>query len=352
MHMRHTNPLVSIIVPVYNTSAYLRQCLTSLVNQTYPNLEIIVINDGSTDQSLDIMLEYDDDSRVKLVDQTNRGCSFCRDRGMQMATGEYLMFIDSDDWLDMDAIRLLVEHAENEQADAVMGTYVREYEGRSLPKRIFDADFLSYDAEETRRFVHRRLFGLVGEELTYPETVDALNSNCITLYHRDLIRHLSFSSPYGTFVDLYFQIQALENCQRFIYIDYPIYHYRKTNAQSETSVYHRNFIESRLEFFRMLKDYIKEHEFGEDYHQALYNRIALSMIGIGLNELGSNKPFYAQAETLKQVLRQKEYKDAYAQIDMRYFDLKWRSFFQLCKYEQTVPLVLMLRGVDYLRKRV
>lgn len=350
--MQRPETLVSIIVPIYNTSAFLRQCLNSLVNQTYPHLEIICINDGSTDQSLDIMLEFDDDPRVILIDQTNRGCSFCRDRGLQMATGEYMMFIDSDDWLDLDAIRLLVTHAETERADAVMGTYVREYEDRSLPKRIFEADFLSYNAEETRRFVHRRLFGLVGEELAHPETVDALNSNCITLYHRDLIRHLSFRSPYGSFVDLYFQIQALEHCQRFIYIDYPIYHYRKTNGRSETSVYQRNLVNSRLEFFHMLMTYIEEHDLGEDYTRALYNRIALSMIGIGLNELSSNKPLFAQAEVLRQVLQQKEYKEAYSQMDMRYFDLKWRTFFQLCKHERTVPLVLMLRSVNYLRKRV
>lgn len=350
--MPSLTPLVSLVVPIYNTSAYLGQCLDSLVHQTYPHLEIICIDDGSTDHSLDIALTYDKDPRVRVISQTNRGCSACRNRGLQLASGEYIMFIDSDDWLDLDAIRLMVEHAEAERTDAVMGTYVREYEGRSLPKRIFEADFLSYNAEETRRYVHRRLFGLVGEELAHPETVDALNSNCITLYHRDFIKHLSIDGPYGTFVDLYFQIQALEHCHRFIYIDYPVYHYRKTNRKSETSVYHKDLIASRMQFFHILMRYIETHQLGEDYNHALYNRIALSMIGIGLNELAAPKSLFAQAESLKQVLRQEEYKRAYSQMDMRYFDIKWRTFFQLCKHEQTVPLVLMLRGVDYLRKRV
>jgi len=350
--MPSLTPLVSLVVPIYNTSAYLRQCLDSLVHQTYPHLEIICIDDGSTDHSLDIALSYDKDPRVRVISQTNRGCSSCRNRGLQLASGEYIMFIDSDDWLDLDAIRLMVEHAEAGRADAVMGTYVREYTDRSLPKRIFEADFLSYDAAQTRRYVHRRLFGLVGEELARPETVDALNSNCITLYHRDLIKHLSFGGPYGTFVDLYFQIQALEHCQRFIYIDYPVYHYRKTNAASESSVYHKDLISSRLQFFHILMRYIETHQLGEEYNHALYNRIALSMIGIGLNELAAPKSLFAQAESLKQVLRQEEYKRAYSQMDMHHFDVKWRTFFQLCKNEQTVPLVLMLRGVDYLRKRV
>lgn len=351
--MQRVEPLVSIIVPVYNTSDYLHQCLDSLVNQTYSNLEIICINDGSSDCSLDIMMEYDADSRVQLIDQTNRGCSFCRTRGLELAKGEYLMFVDSDDWLDLDAIRLLLRHAEREQADAVMGTYVREYGDRSLRKKIFEESYLSYDAKGTRRYVHRRLFGLIGEELAHPESVDSLNSNCFTLYHRDLVKHLKFGAgPYGTFKDLYFQIEALEHCKRFVYIDYPVYHYRKTDARSVSSAYKKDLVESRLHFFHVLMHYIETHNLGEDYLKALYNRIALSMIGIGLNELSSSKSLWAQAEALRQVLRQKEYKRAYSQIDFHYFDMKWRTFFQLCKREQTVPLVLMLHGVDYLRKRV
>ncbi|WP_214792415.1 MULTISPECIES: glycosyltransferase family 2 protein [unclassified Exiguobacterium] len=351
--MPSLTPLVSLVVPVYNASAYVRQCLDSLTQQTYPHVEIICINDGSTDDSHDILMEYIHDPRVQVLDQTNRGCAFSRTRGLGMATGEYIMFIDSDDWLDLDAVRVLVEHAERERADAVMGTYVREYKGRSLPKKIFDADFLSFDADETKRHVHRRLFGLVGEELAHPENVDALNSNCFTLYHRDLVKHLTFGSgPYGTFNDLYFQIEALENCQRFVYVDYPVYHYRKTDAGSMSSAYKRDLVTSRLQFFHILMRYIETHHLGEEYMQALYNRIALSMIGIGLNELAAPKSLFAQAESLKQVLRQDEYKQAYSQMELEHFDVKWRTFFQLCKHERTVPLVLMLHGVDYLRKRV
>lgn len=351
--MQRIEPLVSIIVPVYNNIEYLPQCLDSLVDQTYTNLEIICINDGSTEPCLDLLHEYGTDPRVLVVDQTNRGCSFSRTRGMYMAKGEYMMFIDSDDWLDLDAIRVLLRHAEREQADAVMGTYVREYEGRSFPKKIFEEAYLSYDAEETRRYVHRRLFGLIGDELAHPETVDSLNSNCITLYHRDLIKHLTFGAgPYGTFKDLYFQIEALEHCKRFVYIDYPVYHYRKTDERSQSSVYKKDLVASRLQFFQVLMHYIETHRLGDDYRKALYNRIALSMIGIGLNELSSPKSLLAQAEALRQVLRQKEYKRAYSQMDLHYFDIKWRTFFELCKREQTVPLVLMLHGVDYLRKRV
>lgn len=350
--MENLTTLVSLIVPIYNTGAYLRQCLDSLVNQSYPHLEIICVNDGSTDDSLDIAMTYNEDPRVQIVNQTNRGCASCRTRGLDMATGDYVMFIDSDDWLDLDAIRVLVKYAEREGADTVMGTYVREYEERALPKRIFDADYLSFNEDETRRYVHRRLFGLINEELAHPETIDALNSNCMALYRRELIQHIPIGGPYGTFVDLHFQIHALEHCKRFIYVDYPVYHYRKTNMNSKTTVYKRDLVASRMDFFHLLMRYIDNHKLGEEYRQALYNRIALSMIGIGLNELSSPQTVFGQAKKLRDVLRQDDYQQAYARFDLTYLDLKWKAFFALCKYEQTVPLVFMLRGVDFMRRRV
>ncbi|MCC5891812.1 glycosyltransferase [Exiguobacterium sp.] len=350
--MANLTTLVSLIVPIYNTSTYLHQCLDSLVHQTYPHLEIICINDGSTDDSLDIARTYVEDPRVQVIDQMNRGCTACRARGLDMANGEYVMFIDSDDWLDLEAIRVLVEHADREQADVVMGTYVREYENRALPKQIFPTNYLSFDEVETKRYVHRRLFGLIGEELAHPETIDALNSNCITLYRRTLLDGVPIGGPHGTFVDLYFQIHALERCKRFVYVDYPVYHYRKTNMNSESTVYKQDLVTSRINFFHFMMDYIERHDLGDEYRQALSNRIALSMIGIGLNELASPRSVRGQAKALRDVLRQDDYRRAYAQFDLSHLDLKWKTFFALCKHEQTLPLIFLLRGVDFMRRRV
>ena len=97
-------PLVSVIVPVYNVAAYLQRCLDSLLGQTYRNLEIICVNDGSTDGSAAILDEYaTKDARIKVIHQENAGVSVARNRGLDSATGEYVGFIDADDWLEPDA---------------------------------------------------------------------------------------------------------------------------------------------------------------------------------------------------------------------------------------------------------
>ena len=89
---------ISVIVPIYNAEAYLNRCLDSIINQTYSDLEIILINDGSTDNSLDICLEYaSKDKRIVVYNQTNKGISKARNKGIELATGDYIGFVDSDD---------------------------------------------------------------------------------------------------------------------------------------------------------------------------------------------------------------------------------------------------------------
>ena len=93
--------LVSIIIPVYNTEKYLRRCIDSLINQTYPNLEIIAVNDGSTDKCKEILNEYaQKDKRIIVIDKNNGGISSARNLGISRASGEYITFLDSDDWVD------------------------------------------------------------------------------------------------------------------------------------------------------------------------------------------------------------------------------------------------------------
>lgn len=104
---------ISIIVPIYNCSNYIDKCIFSLIHQTYRNIEIILVNDGSTDNSLEKILEYQNqDNRIKIVNQSNQGVSSARNQGIKNANGKYITFVDSDDYLDNDAIEKLVNHIE------------------------------------------------------------------------------------------------------------------------------------------------------------------------------------------------------------------------------------------------
>ena len=117
---------VSIIVPVYNTEEYLQKCLDSLTNQTLKNIEIICVNDGSTDNSLKILQDNAiKDDRIKIINQENKKQGAARNAGMQVATGEYIGFVDSDDWVDLDFYEKLYIAAKKHNFDIALGTNVR-----------------------------------------------------------------------------------------------------------------------------------------------------------------------------------------------------------------------------------
>ena len=142
---------VSVLVPIYNASEYLGKCLDSIVNQTYENIEIILIDDGSTDSSLEICQRYaSNDDRIRVIHQENAGISAVRNRCLSEAVGDYVFFIDSDDWIDPDTISVLADIAINEDADIVASHYVMR------AKDTAEADNASYKCTEytARDFVY------------------------------------------------------------------------------------------------------------------------------------------------------------------------------------------------------
>lgn len=117
-------PLITVIVPVYNVEKYLRRCLDSIIRQTYQNLEILCIDDGSIDNSGEICEQYAArDARIKVIHQENQGLSTARNRGLDTATGEYIAFVDSDDYIAADVLEQLYQSAVSSDATCVICGY-------------------------------------------------------------------------------------------------------------------------------------------------------------------------------------------------------------------------------------
>ena len=123
-----TMPAVSIVIPVYNIGKYLEKCLDSVVAQTFPDIEIIIVNDGSTDNSPEIIARYaDKDSRIVVIDKSNEGLAYARKSGIEAARGTYIYHLDGDDYLEFDAIELLYRKAKEEDADMVVFPFSLDY---------------------------------------------------------------------------------------------------------------------------------------------------------------------------------------------------------------------------------
>lgn len=152
-------PLVSVIIPVYNVSSYLRQCLDSVTAQTYRNLEIIIVDDGSRDDSGSICDQYaETDQRIQVLHTANRGLSAARNLALDKMTGSYIFFLDSDDWIENDIIETFVSAAVQTQADIVSARIWREYPDQSLPDRVGCEKTQSYCGKDIVAPFSKRVF--------------------------------------------------------------------------------------------------------------------------------------------------------------------------------------------------
>jgi len=143
------NSLVSIVIPIYNSEAYLDKCIQSALNQSYPHIEIILVDDGSTDTSGKVCDEYaSTDSRVKVIHKPNGGLVSSRKAGISAATGEYVLYIDGDDWIELDLVKRYLEQALEHNADVVVSSHKVNLEGRieilinTLPPGVYDKEAL------------------------------------------------------------------------------------------------------------------------------------------------------------------------------------------------------------------
>ena len=154
------NKKVSIIVPVYNTSNYLDKCISSILNQSYKNIEIIIIDDGSTDNSLDILKKYEkQDNRIKVLAQKNQGQGVARNYGLKEATGEYICFVDSDDRIDQLMVEKLLQNIKKEDSD--FSSCLIAFEDKKeikIYRKQFDVEYLEGDDQIKDSYQVKNIF--------------------------------------------------------------------------------------------------------------------------------------------------------------------------------------------------
>lgn len=207
--------LISVIVPVYNVERYLAACLDSVLSQSYRNLEIIVINDGSTDFSREIAEKYsENDDRVRVYNFENEGLSEARNRGLRVATGEYITFVDSDDVLLPGALKKMVEALEQQQADIVQGMTVKQHSSLYI-EDLKTPKLIEYSSQEAI------------EDVLYQKRL--LPSACGKLYKKYLFDNFSFRKRfYYEDLDLFYKV--FEIAKKIVFIEYPVYFYRDTEG--------------------------------------------------------------------------------------------------------------------------
>jgi len=244
---------LSIIIPVYNSETHLERCIQSILTQKFSNFELILVNDGSTDQSATMCDKYASlDSRISVIHQKNEGVSSARNIGLQHARGKYIQFVDSDDFIDSEMSEVLMNKIIQNKTDIVItGFKVQNYSNGE----IASTKLISY-REEDRTIINElgNYFGFLYEN-------GALNSPCNKIYKKDLIheRNLAFIKDLEMGEDLVFNINYFRGCHTVTLDSGAMYNYTKNiNPHSLTRKKRIDAIEISTLLYKEMNLYCKE----------------------------------------------------------------------------------------------
>lgn len=220
--------MISVIVPVYNVEKYLKKCINSIINQSFKKIEIILINDGSTDKSGVICDKLaKQDLRIKVIHQENAGVSVARNVGIELAQGEYICFVDSDDYLPYNAIEVLYNQITENNVDLCCGSWTKitaiKTKKNDNQTSIIDLS----DKEAINKYMR----------------LEEVNGPVAKLYKRDIIldNNLRFAKGIKIGEDAIFNYQYINKCKQVMFVSDNVYYYNKLNSGSATHSYYSDF---------------------------------------------------------------------------------------------------------------
>ena len=207
---------ISVVIPVYGVEKYIRQCLESIINQTYKNLEIIVVNDGTKDNSMKIVEEYLSDERIKIINQENSGVSIARNKGIEEARGEYIAIIDSDDWLELNTFEELMKLVENKEDIIVFDFYKFNETTQKIKKKTTTIEKFKNNIPDDKKY----LISMYGSE------------SCNKLYRREFLEKFNIKYEKMLYEDVFWKIETFLQAEKIKITGKRYYYYRNGRANS------------------------------------------------------------------------------------------------------------------------
>ena len=269
------NPKLSVIVPVYNVEKYLPQCMDSLLNQTLTDIEVILVDDGSPDNCPSLCDEYaKQDQRVKVVHKGNGGLGYARNSGIEIATGEYIAFLDSDDYVELNTYQKLYSIAKDTKADAVYYNYQRFNDFGEIWTEMNIREKMHF---RTKDDIRGFMLNMIANPPKAVNDSDINCSSCCVLYSSKMINKygLRFKSERDiVYEDLPFNLEYLLHSSNVIAIPEIFYNYR-VNPSSLTRTANHDRIEKNYFYYQYLLDIMRTNNFGEDG----YLRVSRLFIG-------------------------------------------------------------------------
>lgn len=349
------NQKVSIIVPVYNAEYYLEKCINCLQKQTYENLNVIFVDDGSTDNSGEICERYANQNKnFSVIHQKNQGLSGARNTGLAVADGAYVSFLDPDDWIDIDYVEKCMMQAKKYNfPDLVFTPYCREYGSKSIKNKLFKENkVLYFDQKNFVKNFYLNLFGRDPIKLENPAILDDLSPIWSKFYKKELISNVKFidTKKIGT-EDLWFNINALYKAQSAVYINNVYYHYNKQNNNSLTKNYKTYLEPGWGNLFKLIRMFITNNELGTIYNKRLDVRQGFAIITLLREVISADALSVSQKLSKSNELLNNEFYIKYlTKYKYENLSIKWKVFTYLCKKKRVCSIFLLITLLEPLKK--
>jgi glycosyltransferase involved in cell wall biosynthesis len=312
------NKMVTVIVPVYNCEKYLGKCIDSILKQTYESLEVIIINDGSSDSSYEIAERFSKlDQRVKLINQENKGVSVSRNKGLEKSTGEYVSFVDADDYIENNMIELLVNTADKYHAEITSSGLFIEENFSDHPATTTVS--LAFNDGETIILNNEELRCVFPEKLTSA----VFHSVFAKLYRLDYIKQNSifFDPKISLGEDYLFNLPLFRKISQYAYIKEPLYHYNRGYSYNTLSgKYREDMLEIELTLYNATISILNswntdKKKFDRYIYELFFNNIHLVL----MNEASpyNKRTYFKKLQRLSFIAHQKEVRELTGQKSFR-----------------------------------
>lgn len=251
---------ISIIVPIYNAEKYLSKCIKSIIKQTFKNFELILVNDGSIDRSLEICNKYaNKDNRIRVITKKNEGCILTRRRGINEAKSEYITFVDADDWIDEYALEIINEEINKNNSDIIVFNYYRVFKNLTIIKRknksfYFEKEKKLYEDGEVKEDLVTAYFH--GHPFPANLWGKVYKKECLNIENK-YIKNIKFLGE-----DLYMNMEILLNVEKVSLINEYLYFYR---CGGYTNKYMPYFFNDIIEGYKSQKQVIEDYYSGQHY---------------------------------------------------------------------------------------
>lgn len=295
---------VSIVIPVYNKEKYLPKCVESLVNQTLKDIEILFINDGSSDKSLEILEKYaENDNRIKIINQANCGQGIARNVGINIAKGDYIGFVDPDDWIELDTYEKMYYQAKKINSDIVICDYMIYQEGNN---RVKKSEFFNKAVSPQKSQKVDMPAGVnIDKNLFYQTLLVSPCYSCNRLYKTSLLKDnkIKFGEE-KCYEDCIFVFRSHLSAKNISYLNEPLYKYRQNQNSTLKSLNTKHIM--LLKVFKNLEKYISENNLSNTFRNNLNYFIVMNSILLYDNSAETDKAIFMK--NLKDNLDYNNYK--------------------------------------------